>query len=151
MRKLFGAALVAALFVGALVYLARATHPTLPAPGGNRGPVAPDSSSVDRAFQNRRSDVPVEGRGRVVRILADDEAGSRHQRFIVRLDSGTTVLVAHAMDVAGRVSPLQVGDELSFRGEYVWNPRGGLVHWTHREPVGRHAAGWIRRGDRVFE
>ncbi len=86
-----------------------------------------------------------------MRILADDEAGSRHQRFIVRLDSGTTVLVAHAVDVAGRVSPLQVGDELSFRGEYVWNPRGGLVHWTHHDPVGRHAAGWIRRGNRVFE
>jgi hypothetical protein len=142
---------VAALLAGALVYLARSTHPALPRSGGNRAPVPSDSSSVDRAFEGRRSGVPVEGRGRVVRILADDEAGSRHQRFIVRLDSGTTVLVAHAMDVAGRVSPLQVGDELWFRGEYVWNPRGGLVHWTHRDPAGRHPAGWIRRADRVFE
>jgi len=151
MRKLFGAALVAALFVVVLVYLARSTHPAPPTTGGNRGPVAPDSSSVDRAFESRRSEVPVEGRGRVVRILADDEAGSRHQRFIVRLDSGTTVLIAHAIDVAGRVSPLQIGDDVSFRGEYVWNARGGLVHWTHHDPEGRHPAGWIRRGDRVFE
>jgi hypothetical protein len=153
MRKLFGAALVAALFVVALVYLGRAIHPTPPTSqtSSNRAPVAPDSSSVDRAFEGRRSDVPVEGRGKVVRILADDEAGSRHQRFIVRRDSGATVLVAHAIDVAGRVSPLGVGDDVSFRGEYVWNPRGGLVHWTHRDPAGRHANGWIRRGDRVFE
>ena len=151
MRKLFGAAVVVALFAGALLFLARSTHPAPQTPGGNRGPVAPDSSSIDRAFERRESDVPVEGRGRVVRLLPDDVAGSRHQRFILRLDSGTTVLVAHAIDVAGRVSPLQVGDELSFRGEYVWNPKGGLVHWTHRDPVGRHAAGWIRRGDRVFE
>jgi hypothetical protein len=151
MRKLFGAALVAALLAGTLVYLARSTHPAPPRPGGNHGPVPPASASVDRAFEDRRSDVPVEGRGTVVRILADDEAGSRHQRFIMRLDSGTTVLIAHAIDVAGRVSPLQVGDELSFRGEYVWTSRGGLVHWTHRDPARRHADGWIRRGDRVFE
>jgi hypothetical protein len=151
MRKFFGAALVAALFVGALVYLVRATHPTSPTSPASGRAVPPASASVDRAFESRRSGVPVEGRGRVVRILPDDDAGSRHQRFIVRLDSGTTVLVAHAFDVAGRVSPLGVGDEVSFRGEYVWNPRGGIVHWTHHDPEGRHAAGWIRRGDRVFE
>jgi uncharacterized protein DUF3465 len=150
-RRVLGFSLAAAVLVGAIVYLARTSHATFPAPGGNRGATAPDSASVDRAFQGRRSDVPVEGRGKVVRILADDKAGSRHQRFIVRLDSGTTVLVAHAIDVAGRVSPLEVGDEVSFRGEYVWNPKGGLVHWTHRDPVGRHAGGWIRRGERTFE
>lgn len=151
MRKLLGTALVAALFVGALVYLARATHPPPPTSPTSGRAVPSASSSVERAFESRRSGVLVEGRGRVVRILPDDGAGSRHQRFIVRVDSGTTVLVAHAMDVAGRVSSLQVGDELSFRGEYVWNPRGGLVHWTHRDPAGRHADGWIRRGNRVFE
>lgn len=153
MRKLFGPVLVAALLAGALLYLARTSHPTPPASpsSSDRGAVPTDSSSVDRAFEGRRSDVPVEGRGKVVRILKDDEAGSRHQRFIVRLDSGTTVLVAHAVDVAGRIEPLEIGDEISFRGEYVWNPRGGLVHWTHHDPAGRHATGWIRRGDRVFE
>ena len=150
MRRLFGAGLVGAILVAALVYFARATHPTSPS-SDERRPLPPASSSVDRAFESRVSGVPVEGRGRVVRILPDDDAGSRHQRFIVRLPSGTTVLVAHAIDVAGRVSPLQVGDELSFGGVYVWNPRGGLVHWTHRDPAGRHAAGWIRRGDRTFE
>jgi hypothetical protein len=151
MRKLFGAVFIAALLAGALVYLARATHPTHPTPSTSESAVPPASASVDRAFEGRRSDVPVEGQGTVVRLLPDDLSGSRHQRFIVRLDSGTTVLIAHAIDVAGRVSPLQVGDELSFRGEYVWNPRGGIVHWTHHDPEGRHAAGWIRRGDRIFE
>jgi uncharacterized protein DUF3465 len=146
-RKLFAIALAAAVLVGALVYLSRAHHPAAGAPA----PVRSDSSSVASAFENRRSAVPVEGRGTVVRLLPDDLSGSRHQRFIVRLDSETTVLIAHAIDVAGRVSPLQVGDELSFRGEYVWNPQGGIVHWTHHDPEGRHPAGWIRRGDRVFE
>ncbi|HEY6065034.1 MAG TPA: DUF3465 domain-containing protein [Thermoanaerobaculia bacterium] len=150
MRKVLLSLLAVAALVGAIVYLGRATQRTSPTPGGP-APVPPGTWSVERAFEGRRSGVPVEGRGTVVRILPDDEAGSRHQRFIVRLDAGGTVLLAHAIDVAGRVSPLRVGDELSFRGEYVWNPKGGLVHWTHRDPVGRHAAGWIRRGDRIFE
>ena len=147
MRKLSGILLVAAVLVGGLLYLARAHNPV----AASRAPVPPDSSSVTRAFENRRSGVPVEGRGTVVRLLPDDLSGSRHQRFIVRLDSGTTVLVAHAFDVAGRVAPLALGDDVSFRGEYVWNPRGGIVHWTHHDPEGRHPAGWIRRGDRIFE
>ena len=147
MRKLSGILLVAAVLVGGLVYLARA-HPPVAA---GRAPGPPDSSSVTRAFENRRNGVPVEGRGTVVRLLPDDLSGSRHQRFIVRLDSGTTVLVAHAFDVAGRVSPLGIGDDVSFRGEYVWNRQGGIVHWTHHDPEGRHPAGWIRRGDRIFE
>ena len=147
MRRLLGIALAAAVLAGAVLYLARGFHPVPAGPG----PVPPDNSSVTRAFENRRSGVPVEGRGKVVRLLPDDDAGSRHQRFVVRLDPGTTVLVVHAIDVADRVSPLQVGDELSFRGEYVWNPKGGLVHWTHRDPARRHASGWIRRGDQVFE
>lgn len=146
-RRLSGILLVAAVLVGGLVYLAR-THPRV---AQSPAPVPSDSSSVIRAFENRRSGVPVEGRGMVVRLLSDDLSGSRHQRFIVRLDSGTTVLVVHDIDVAGRVAPLEVGDELSFRGEYVWNPKGGLVHWTHHDPAGRHAGGWIRRGDRTFE
>jgi hypothetical protein len=146
-RKLLRILLVAAVLGGGLLYIARARHPV----AESRAPVPPDSSSVTRAFENRRSGVPVEGRGRVVRLLSDDLSGSRHQRFIVRLDSGTTVLVAHDIDVAGRVSPLEVGDALSFRGEYVWNPKGGIVHWTHHDPAGRHAPGWIRQGDRTFE
>ncbi len=141
---------MAAALAGALLYLARSTHPTPPT-SADRRPVPPESSSVDRAFESRRSGVPVGGRGTVVRILADDDSGSRHQRFVLRLPTGTTVLVAHAIDIAGRVSPLKVGDELSFRGEYVWNSRGGLVHWTHHDPAGRHAPGWIRRGDRTWE
>jgi hypothetical protein len=146
-RKLPAIALAAAVLLGALVYLAHAHHPV----AGKPPAVPPDSLSVTRAFEDRRSGVPVEGHGTVVRILPDDEAGSRHQRFIVRLESGTTVLIAHAFDVAGRVSPIQVGDELSFRGEYAWNPKGGIVHWTHHDPEGRHPAGWIRHGDRIFE
>jgi hypothetical protein len=94
--------------------------------------------------------VEVETRGRVVRVLADDREGSPHQRFLVRVEGNTTVLVAHNLDLADRI-PLAVGDSVELRGEYAWNPKGGVIHWTHRDPEGRHDAGWIRYRGRLYQ
>jgi hypothetical protein len=88
--------------------------------------------------------VEVETGGRVVRLLPDDRQGSPHQRFLLRVAGGTTVLVAHNIDLAPRVS-LAPGDSVELRGEYEWNPKGGVIHWIHPDPEGRHADGWIRR------
>lgn len=107
------------------------------------------SGSVADAFGKRQSDVWVEGSGTVEATLPDDREGSRHQKFIVRIDRKLTVLVSHNIDLAPRV-PLDRGDEVSFRGEYVWNQKGGLVHWTHHDPKGGRG-GWIRLGDEVYE
>ncbi len=84
-------------------------------------------------------------------MLADDNEGARHQRFIVRLDSGQTLLVAHNIDIAPRVEGLAAGDVVAFRGVYEWNAEGGTVHWTHRDPGGVHAAGWLRYDGRLYE
>ncbi|RPI32003.1 MAG: DUF3465 domain-containing protein, partial [Actinomycetota bacterium] len=89
--------------------------------------------------------------GTVIRILADDTEGDRHQRFIVRLASGQTLLIAHNIDVAPRVADLREGDAVAFRGVYQWNAEGGLVHWTHHDPDGSHAPGWIRHEGRTYE
>ena len=87
----------------------------------------------------------------VTRILSDDAQGSRHQRFIVRLSSGQTVLVAHNIDLAPRVPGLKVGDIVEFSGEFEWNDKGGVVHWTHHDPSGSHPGGWLKHGGRVFQ
>ncbi|MGH7514640.1 MAG: DUF3465 domain-containing protein [Gemmatimonadales bacterium] len=107
-------------------------------------------TSVAEAFRSRRSHVEVETGGRVVRVLPDDREGSRHERFLVRVDGETTVLVAHNLDLADRI-PLAVGDSIELRGEYEWNPKGGVIHWTHRDPDGRHRAGWIRYRGRLYQ
>lgn len=93
----------------------------------------------------------VTGSGTVIRVLADDTRGARHQRFILRLASGETLLVLHNIDLAPRMSPLRIGDTVDYHGEYIWNARGGLVHWTHRDPSGRHEAGWLRREGAMFQ
>jgi hypothetical protein len=112
------------------------------------------SSAKDQllsAYENRQSNIPVEDSGVVVKILPDDLQGSRHQRFILRLSSGQTVLIAHNIDLAPRVAALREGDTVEFRGEYEWNSKGGVVHWTHHDPHGRHQAGWLKHNGSIYQ
>jgi hypothetical protein len=104
-----------------------------------------------RAFEDRLSNVQVEGRGTVAKLLPDDNDGSRHQRFILRLQSGQTLLIAHNIDVAPRVDSIREGDTVEFNGEYEWNAKGGVIHWTHRDPNGRHPGGWLKHGGRTYQ
>ena len=107
--------------------------------------------SVENAFRTRRSNIHVEGRGKVVQILGDDTRGSRHQRFIVRLPSGLTLLVVHNIDIAPRVERLKEGGVIEFSGEYEWNTKGGILHWTHHDPHGRHRGGWVKYQGRKYD
>ena len=85
----------------------------------------------------------IEDTGVVRRLLSDDHDRARHQRFIVRLKGGQTLLIAHNIDIASRI-PLGLGDRVRFRGIYEWNDLGGLVHWTHHDPHGIEEGGWVR-------
>ena len=102
-------------------------------------------------FDDRHTGSQVTGDGVVIRILADDHDGSRHQRFILRLASGQTLLVAHNIDLAPRIESLREGDTVSFNGVYESNDRGGLIHWTHHDPRGQHLPGWLRHNGRTYE
>lgn len=116
---------------------------------------APARTSSDpqlrQAFEQRRNDLQIEGVGTVAKVLADDRQGSRHQRFILRLDSGQSLLVAHNIDLAPRLPDLRAGDRVAFFGEYEWSAQGGVIHWTHRDPAGRHASGWLKHETRTYD
>src|ERR1043166_2173323 len=110
-----------------------------------------DNSTITRAFETKSSNIQVEGEGTIDRLLADDLDGGRHQRFIVRLPSGQTILIAHNIDLAARIADLKKGDTVSFYGEYVWNAQGGTVHWTHHDPQGRHLSGWLKHNGQTYQ
>ena len=91
-----------------------------------------------------------EGRGVVEKVLPDDTTPPRHQRFFLRDDRGRSLFFAHNVDEAPRVPDLREGDELSFRGEWRDNERGGAMHWTHRSDDGR-PGGWLERAGVRYE
>ncbi|HEB88415.1 MAG TPA: DUF3465 domain-containing protein [Deltaproteobacteria bacterium] len=122
-----------------------ATPSLPPASGPDRG-----MRRVEKAFASRESGFMVTLEARVSKTLRDDDEGSRHQRFLIALANGRTLLVAHNIDLADRI-PLERGDRIRLRGQYEWNERGGVLHWTHRDPAGRHAGGWVQFGNRRYE
>lgn len=111
----------------------------------------PDNQALRAAVESRRSDVQLEAAGFVVKVLSDDNDGSRHQRFLISAGSGQTVLVAHNIDLAPRVAGLAEGDQVTIYGEYEWNPKGGVIHWTHHDPAGRHVGGWIKHRGKTYQ
>lgn len=126
--------------------------------------VRPDSIQIDEsvadgsgtraiaeAYRAQRSDVQVRGEGAVIKVLKDDLDGSRHQRFLLRLENKQTLLVAHNIDLAPRIENLRKGDRVGFFGEYEWNNQGGVLHWTHHDPGGRHVDGWLKHEGRTYQ
>lgn len=112
------------------------------------------NSVILEAFERQRNSIQVKGCGQVIAVLADDNKGSRHQRFIVELEGiepKHTILIAHNIDLAPRVDALQKGDEVIFYGQYEYNPQGGVVHWTHHDPAARHQHGWIEHKGQRFQ
>ena len=112
---------------------------------------ASSSSQVIEAFKNKKRDIQVSGGGKVVKILRDDLKGSRHQRIIVQIDTGLTVLIAHNIDLAPRINDISPGDHLLFYGEYEWNDKGGVIHWTHHDPRKRHPDGWLKFKGQTYQ
>jgi hypothetical protein len=107
--------------------------------------------SISSAYETRTSNVQVRNTGIVVKVLPDDNKGSRHQKFILKLPSGQTVLIAHNIDLAPKINSINTGDSIEFYGEYEWNAKGGVVHWTHHDPAGRHEDGWLKHNGVVYK
>ena len=130
-----------------------ATAPQPPATPDGPAAASPfvDDPSIARAIADHAHEVTVDAAGIVSRVLPDDREGERHQRFIVRLPSGTTVLIAHNIDIAPRIEGLKAGAPIAFEGEYVWNAQGGVVHWTHHDPSGRHKSGFVKYDGRRYQ
>ena len=114
-------------------------------------PAANFEQTLQQAYQNRQGNLQIQGSGRVIKTLPDDTKGTRHQRFIVKLASGQTLLFAHNIDLAPKIRGLKKGDTIVFNGEYEWSEQGGVIHWTHKDPNRRHADGWLEHDGQRYE
>tara|TARA_R110002096_G_scaffold154_4_gene734 strand:+ start:3296 stop:3643 length:348 start_codon:yes stop_codon:yes gene_type:complete len=109
-----------------------------------------DGREMSEPFKKSDDGSWIEVTGFVRRLLSDDNEGSRHQRFILDIGNRRTLLIAHNIDLAKRV-PLGMGDRVRVRGMYEWNDLGGLMHWTHHDPLGVEDGGFIRYRTRVYQ
>jgi len=110
-----------------------------------------DAGAIAEAYGAHRNLPQVQGSGVVVKVLKDDTNGLRHQKFLLKISDDITILIAHNIDLAPRVDDLHVGDTVGFKGEYIYTPKGGTVHWTHKDPRGSHAVGWLEHNGKKYE
>jgi len=127
------------------------TAATAAPPSSSEKSGSASDSIIAAAFSNHISNLQVYGQGVVTRLLPDDNKGNKHQKFIIKLASGQTLLIAHNIDRASRIRSLRKGDMVQFYGEYEWNEKGGVLHWTHRDPNGSHAAGWLQHKGKKYQ
>ncbi len=138
-----------ALVLGLALYNSLEDTSTGPSEGTHQTTL--DNKQVNVAYENRQSDVQVSGFGEVVKVLRDDNKGSRHQKMILKIASGLRLLIAHNIDLAPRIDNIREGDTVEFYGEYEWNEKGGVIHWTHHDPGGRHKDGWLKHKGEIYQ
>ena len=113
----------------------------------NKSKVSDNLDTIENLFKSKTSGVLVEFKAQVVNILSDDNKGSRHQRLILKTNN-RTVLLAHNIDVAPRI-PVKKNDTIIVKGQYEWNEKGGVVHWTHKKD--NNSYGWVVFNNKKYE
>ena len=116
------------------------------------GSAQADDAAIVADFQNHRSNLEVTADGTVVRLLPDRTSSTgTHEQFIIKLTSqDLTVEIEHNISIAARV-PVAQGDHVIVHGEYVWTAKGGLIHFTHRDPQGTHEGGYIEDNGKTYD
>jgi hypothetical protein len=141
---------LSALIVIVVLVFAYSSQQGISLPGSTA--VTSDSNNaVEKVFKTRQSNIQLQGQGVVIKLLKDDNEGLRHQKFILKMRSGLTLLVAHNIDLAARINDLKVGDSVEFYGEYEWNNKGGVIHWTHHDPNNHHIGGWLKHNAKTYQ
>ena len=107
--------------------------------------VTTNAVKLSGGFAKFRNKSWVTGSGAVTRVLEDDLEPPCHQRFILADESGHTILIAHNIDGWERLDDVKVGDVVAFKGEFVSNPKGGVVHRTHPDNSHRKPGGWLKK------
>lgn len=160
------AATVLSVIVALAVYIAQQqgwirsgdSSPSPPASPERHPAAQSPSAEADgllKSFHSKQSQVIVTGSGRVVHLLPDDtdtsDGSGAHQKFLVEVTRELTIRLVNNIDPGFSRVPVRVGDFVRFKGEYVYNDKGGTVHCTHHDPARRHADGWVELNGKKFD
>jgi hypothetical protein len=105
--------------------------------------ISPGQAEVVQAQQNHQEVNFLEVKNaHVTQVLPDDLIGSKHQKWIVQLEDGSSLLCVYNSDMGDRI-PVQVGQTMSLGGQYIWDRGGGLIHWLHADPQHRRPDGYV--------
>lgn len=84
----------------------------------------------------------------VVRVLGErDSRSGLHEGFVIRAN-GRTFRVEDNVDISGPI-PLRRDDVVSLLGQFECDD--DVIHWTHRDPHGRHPAGYVKVNGRLYD
>ncbi len=123
-------------------------------PATNGGDRVHNAVAYD-AWRSGTSHVEVTVGGVVARVLGT-RVGRRgaHEGFLLHLSGadgrGLTVRVEDNVDLTGPI-PLREGESVEVRGEYIFDARGGIVHYTHRDPRGHHLSGYVLADGKFYQ
>lgn len=86
--------------------------------------------------------------GNVARVLGIRPGVSGSHEGFIFVTAGRPLKVEDNVDITG-VIPLRAGDPVELLGQYECND--GVIHWTHRDPRGRHVGGYIRVHGQTYQ
>ncbi len=116
-------------------------------------PETPDNGLVCRTYAAQADKQEVLAQGKIVAILGTMLGPSGHHAgFLLQLtgDCDLLVRVETNVDLTGPV-PLKAGENAIVKGEYEYTALGGVIHWTHHDPGGRHVDGYVQAAGKVYQ
>jgi len=116
-------------------------------------PEQPDNARICAAYASAQSGVEVIGTGLVVAVLGTSNGPSgEHEGFVLKLtgDCDLAVRVETNVDITGPV-PLHAGETVVVKGQFEDDTSGGVIHWTHHDPSGRHITGYVEAAGKYYQ
>jgi hypothetical protein len=113
----------------------------------------PNNAQICSLYASGSGGVEVIGHGTVLGVLGTrDGPAGEHEGFLLKLDQQCDLLVRVEtnVDITGPV-PLQMGDVVTVKGQFEDDVNGGVIHWTHHDPSGRHVAGYVEADGKFYQ
>lgn len=123
-----------------------------PAAACSGQPEKPDNARVCAAYAAQAERVETIAQGNVLAILGTSSGPSgEHEGFLLKLTGDCDLLVRVEVNtgITGPI-PLHRGEKVIVKGQYETDVTGGVIHWTHHDPAGRHVGGYIVAGGKTY-